>query len=425
MSDVTRIKDIPKFQKMLRDSDAMVKSLPILRVLRFFGMKIDNLDALSSQARELKAAAESLINLPDRFNDMFAMRGWIAYELLNVDVMVQTIVLAESTNIDEAEKFLADYYDESTLSFNLMAMNAVKAFWPRRDLALKAKEDYIEGRYYAIVPLVLSLLDGFVNDVGKGKGFFAEGVNLEAWDSISAHSKGLGELTKILRTTRKKTSTETLTIPYRHGILHGRDLGYDNKVVAAKCWAALFAVRDWALAIETGRTPKPEDKPPSWREIFKSITSLSEEKQRLETWTPRSNALISSIPTSANPDEYNPGSPEHLVATFLDYWHRRNYGGMATCLPEAYRGKLSKAAGEAREMYGVKELVSFEFKQIKDEAPAITEITAQIVYKEDEEQKQAWLHCRLIFQDANGDLLARGNPEGSWSFWPKLEENDA
>lgn len=40
--------------------------------------------------------------------------------------------------------------------------------------------------------------------------------------------------------SRNKTTTEDLTLPLRHGILHGRDLGYSNQMVAAKCWAVGF-----------------------------------------------------------------------------------------------------------------------------------------------------------------------------------------
>ena len=81
----------------------------------------------------------------------------------------------------------------------------------------------------------------------KRRGFFAEEVDLQAWDSIAAYSKGLNVLVSIFQKGRKTTRIKPIFLPYRHGIIHGMDLGYDNKVVAAKTWAALFATRDWAL----------------------------------------------------------------------------------------------------------------------------------------------------------------------------------
>ena len=62
-------------------------------------------------------------------------------------------------------------------------MKGVEDYRPRYDLAEKAKEDYLAGRYHACVPVVLTIIDGIVNDIEQ-KGFFAQGVDLTAWDSI-------------------------------------------------------------------------------------------------------------------------------------------------------------------------------------------------------------------------------------------------
>ena len=120
-------------------------------------------------------------------------------------------------------------------------------------LAKLAQDDYLSGRYHACIPLLLSLLDGLVNDVSNHVGFFAANVDLTAWDCIAAHETGLKALAAILSESRKKTNEKSICVPYRHGILHGRELAFDNKVVAAKCWAAMFAARDWAAALDDGK----------------------------------------------------------------------------------------------------------------------------------------------------------------------------
>jgi hypothetical protein len=124
-------------------------------------------------------------------------------------------------------------------------------------LAQKALTDYHEGRYHACVPVVLAMMDGMVNELylrakGKRKGLSAEGANHEAWNSVSAHSRGLGQLIPVLMKGRNKTITQQVDMPYWHGIMHGMDLGYDNKIVAAKTWAALFSLRDWAKRWKRG-----------------------------------------------------------------------------------------------------------------------------------------------------------------------------
>ncbi len=117
----------------------------------------------------------------------------------------------------------------------------------------------------------------------KRRGFFAEGVSLTAWDSVAAHDKGLNELKTIFQTGRYATTTEQITVPYRNGIIHGMDLGYDNKTVAAKSWAALFAARDWAMRVEQGLLIAPPEEPKtSWREIFQRIRKNAEDKTLLE-----------------------------------------------------------------------------------------------------------------------------------------------
>ncbi len=41
------------------------------------------------------------------------------------------------------------------------------------------------------------------------------------------------------------------------------EAGFGNKLVAAKCWVTLFAVRDWAAAIKAGKKePQKEQEPP-------------------------------------------------------------------------------------------------------------------------------------------------------------------
>jgi hypothetical protein len=64
---------------------------------------------------------------------------------------------------------------------------------------------------------------------------------------------------------------------YRHGILHGRDINYANKTVAAKCWAALFALNDWARAVKDGKKNPPPDEPKlSFGESIKELKSTLE-----------------------------------------------------------------------------------------------------------------------------------------------------
>jgi hypothetical protein len=253
----TSIRDIPRIKELLHQAKSMQafkKASPvILPLLRLLGVDVSQTEEALTQFEELHQAIEEMAAIPDRFNELFAERGWIIYDLMNLDVAKAAIAKAEAGNVDEAEEDLVDYYDAETVRWKLFTMTGVEAFRARMALAEKALVDYQEERYHASVPVVLAVLDGLVNELHeKRRGFFSENVDLQAWDSIAAHEKGLNALVKIFQKGRYTTTTEQIRVPYRNGILHGMDLGYDNKMVAAKCWAALFAVRDWACRPRLG-----------------------------------------------------------------------------------------------------------------------------------------------------------------------------
>src|SRR6266536_4549778 len=227
-SKLSRIQDIPRI-KSLVDQVRLFKlskqAFPLVKpVLKLLGIATEQIEAALAEVDVLEKQVTLLATLPDRFNRLFASRGWIAYDLFNVDVAQAAVEKAEAGDIDGAEADLVDYYNEEHIRWHLRTMQAIPAFHPRLSLLEKALDDYLQGRYHASVPVVLMQLDGFVSDVGKNhSGFFREGVNLEAWDSIAAHSTGLQVLAKLLGKERLKTTTEPVTLPYRHGILHGHD----------------------------------------------------------------------------------------------------------------------------------------------------------------------------------------------------------
>jgi hypothetical protein len=245
-----------------------------------------------------------LTKIPDRFNDQFVPLGWIMYEEMDLEVVKKAMKIADSGDIKGADAYIADYYNTDTVRRMLHRMELVEEFRRRMPLAKKALIDYREERYYACVPVVLALIDGMVNELhlkarGERLGFSAKDVNLEAWNSVSAHSKGLGQLVSVLMKGRNKTTTQQIFIPYRNGIMHGTDLGYDNKIVAAKTWAALFALRDWAIKMEEGAIEQPlPNKLLELSDLIHQIHKNKEDQQLLQKWKPRNIKLGQDIPLS-------------------------------------------------------------------------------------------------------------------------------
>lgn len=417
--DVPRIADNPSFSKARKDIQGFKQLVKLRPLLRLLGVKIG--DDLVAKVSDLEKEIEGQSTLPDRFNDLFAERGWIAYEMMNAEVMQSATEMGESGDLDGAEEVLVEHYDRETIEQNIRWLFPIEAFRSREPLARLALEDYVHERYHACVPIVLMILDGVVNEVHGTRGFFYQDADLTAWDSISAHSRGLQALHKILSAPRMKTTTEPLSVPYRHGILHGQDLGFDNKLVAAKTWAALFAIRDWASAVRDGRLEEPSPEPePSLRESLNRLVESRREQARASQWKPRSEEGLAQVPKDGALEDYDPAAPEAAVVKLLHLWKRRNYGDMAKILPPSFREVLSKAAGDMREEFGDKQLEAFEIQEIRDEAPAISEIKVRVTYIWDGHEEEGTLECRLISYDEEGNPCLPDSDGAAWFFWPRL-----
>lgn len=420
-----QIRDIPSMRKMLEETTNIVafkRAFPLIRpFLRLLKVDVNGIEDALACVDELAEQAQKLTSIPDRFNDHFAERGWVIFDRMDLGVAENAVKKADASDLDGAEADLVDYYSPETVRWHLMGMRAVYAFSPRMRLAEKGLEDYEAERYHACVPAVLALTDGLVNELHQQRrGFFAEGVDLEAWDSIAAHSKGLGTLTRVLQKGRYKTTTDPLTIPYRNGILHGMDLGYDNRMVAAKTWATLFAARDWAIRAEQGLLEAhPEEPSPSWREVLKMVRENEEDKARLQQWKPRHIQLGCDVPVSGAPDAYPKGTPERKLAEYLDYWKKRNFGFMAQCIAPTFGPPSKIAPARLKEEFEYKKLTSFELEEIRDEAAAITVMDTKIQFEVDEQPTETQFTFRLVNSDEDGLPATRGEPGSKWGlvFW--------
>jgi len=367
---------------------------------------------------DLRRKAEEMAEIPDKFNTLFASRGWIIHGDMNLEVAKAAVQKAEDGDIDGAEEDLVSYYSPSEVRWMLKRMHAVRAFAPRMRLAEKALIDYEEERYHACIPVTLALLDGLVSELhGKRRGFFAEEADLTAWDSIAAHETGLNALAEIFQKGRRKTNSEPITVPYRHGIMHGMDLAYDNRIVAAKTWGALFATREWALKSEQSlldeQAPEPK---PTMGEVLQQVRDLETKKRFIASWQPRQLVIGSEVLPKTGPTEaYPEGTPERTLAQFLNYWNKRNYGHMSQQLFSFVEGKDTGPA-RVREVYSNRLLEEFEFLAVVDKAAALTEIKTCLTYFETDRKVQKEYTFRLTFVDENGQPAVRGKENGSWGI---------
>jgi len=419
-----KIKNIYSFLEMEDQIEGIKDLKKIFKLASYFGFDNENFNEEFEKVDELKKQFKKLRELPDNFNEHFAEDGWIAYESLNMEIMQEAVSLANEEKAQEAQRLLVDYYNKENIEFFLTRLNGIEEFKPRMELLYKALDDYIEERYHSCIPIVLMMIDGFVNDI-KQKGFFASGIDMSVWDTIAAHDSGLNILTKIFGESRKKTIDNKITVPYRNGILHGWDLGYDNKIVAAKTWAALFAISDWARAIKNGKNEEQKEyKSPTFSEGLEMLKKglkkheeVRREKQLINEWKPRNIEINNDIPADGNSSEYKSGTPEKTIIKFLEFWQEKNYGNMAkltTKLVANNKNTIGKKAGEIRKHLDSKKLIKYELTSIDDEAPAITEVSTKLTYKEHNEIKTIEWEFRLIYEGKDKRSLVRGAEKGKW-----------
>jgi len=354
-----RIKDIPRYKKLQENIEGAKALQNIYNIAKLFGYKNEDLEKAYEKFSDLEKDTITFINLPDKFNDVFGDLGWIAFESMDSIIMEDALSIAEKEGLEEAETYLSNYFTEEKLSWKLKQFQCLEEFKPRYDLFELAVMDFQNGRFYASVPLLLLIMDGFVNEIDE-KGFFAKNVDITAWDSVAAHSSGLQRLNELFNKSRKKTTTDPLTIPYRHGIMHGRDVNFNNKIVAAKCLFAIFAIRDWVIDIKNGKKCAPNPEP---REtLFEVIQKYQQSKKlysKIDKWTAREIIVGKDIPAKGTFKEYEINSPERTLIEFFELWQKQNYGYMSKLSERMSDKNLSVAAKFMRDVYSNFKLIDY------------------------------------------------------------------
>lgn len=406
----SRLRDIPSIKKideMVQGAKAFEQAMPMLEpLLDMIGVDVDKVKEGVGNIDLEKG--EKLLSLPDRFNELFADHGWIFYDTMSVTVAENAIEKVEAGDFAGAEEILVNYYNKETIEMKLLLdLNKIKAFEPRERLIKLALEDYLAGRYHASIPVVLALTDGLVNDLHPDhSGISAEKTTLEAWNSIAANSLGLGKLKGKLFTSRRKTRTEQITLPYRHGILHGTDLGYDNITVAAKTWALLFAVGDWATKVEKEEIDAPEEAPPMTLSDSAERVEKSESLNvELKNWVPRSSI-------STEPEKFEEKTPEYVLNEFLNYWVKKNYGKMAEILPPS-KSEI-KPPLRIKRHFQERFLKSFKFNSIDDVALGNTTIEVHLEIEKRGRVEEKDYRFVMWSQDADGRTVSRNDESARW-----------
>jgi hypothetical protein len=379
--------DVPPGYQSALDLPSFVELLQQLRGATLLTRVIGR--AQRQQFLEVERQVRAMAATIDRFYDLLGERHWVFHDDLHMDRMA-ALVKAEASVEELEQRFIAEQYGDSEwLPFMVGRLHGLPAMRRRMPLLLKALDDYQAGRYYATTLVLITAMDGFVNDLDPAnrRGLHARDASeLAAWDSVVGHHKGLAAAHATFTRGFKGTSDEPVYELYRNGVVHGNLTNFDNVIVATKAWNRLFAVADWARAREKEQQPKEPQ--PSWGQLFQQLAENGRVKKLLTAWQP-----YTLTPDQAEITEH---AVYEAAEAFFAAWHGQKYGVMVSALPWQSQQLYGKrAAGELRALYQRHRLSSARIDKLDFVAPSICMIGAVLqVNGVDVAVTMRWIHER-------------------------------
>ena len=364
----SRIADNPSAKSLLEVLPLAKAVKAISGAMKGLGSKSETVDRIQRSAMEVLRQSD-VLELPDRFNDAFADRGWIATQSFRVDTMRRAVDLHGEGRLEDAEREILAWFDEDNI--NLFAINRSKRFdatGRRWDQLREALRLTMAERYWAAVPLILIACDGLASEV-LGTSPFEKEANLTVFDSVAGHPNSLPTfIAKMTKGVRKSSSAE-MTLPLRHGILHGRSLGYANRVVCMKAWLLMVALVDWACdkATEDERAREHRSRQDlGWGGIAERMRKTQADRWAMDAYEPRTNA-------GPFDHDMDPDLPESAILEFLTCWQVQNYGHMAKHAASLVQKPVSKLAGDLRANGELARLTRFDLRVVRQPTVALAE----------------------------------------------------
>lgn len=376
------------------------------------------------QLRDVEQNISNILKQTQDFNNRFSPHGWCAYDSMNLPLMEQANAAFDEQGLDAAEQILISYYKSDVKGIIQKIKYSSEAFTVRDELIQKFFDDHFAGRYHASVPLGLIIVDGAVNDFTKSKGFFAEGTSVDAWDCLVGCSDGLKKLKEIFNQNRTKTNTDVITLPYRNGILHGRDLNYANEYVSCKCVALMFAVSDWMKMKNSEEQRKAEyekaTNPPPIKESLARIQESKQTRKEISNWKPRTVVIGQDIPATGSSADYQDYPYIVKIVEMLDAWKNRNYGKLSTDLKRMFSFVSSerKRAGECRKFFENKMFDTFEIIEVEERACALSKIVVKVCWITQNNSKEAKLTFGCVYENTGTSISVPWKNNGEWVIVP-------
>ena len=358
-----------------------------------------------SEMVELERQMNEMTDRVDAFYERLGPRHWTFNNWMSVEKI--DAILDETSTAEDAETRLIELYrDPEATKWYLMQLRRIEGLRQRHHLISRAREDYDAGRFDACTLLLITVMDGFVNDfeADKRKGLAArEADEMVAWDSIAGHHLGLtNALIPFLETKKRRVDEEVFEL-HRHGIIHGSVVNYNNEVVATKAWNLLFAVVDWSIA--TTKKAKNDGTPPEpgLRETLSLLAKHGRKRKardQFEPWT-----------VGRQDEAFNDDRVVTQTRLFIEAWQRKQWGRLAPLMPPKLvsEKRTGEAAECAKSWFGASEIANVEIDRIEYTQSSVAEARGVATI----DGTTANLCLRWVYYDKSGDVALNGE-DGVW-----------
>lgn len=373
----------------------------------------------------IKKDMSDLIMTTEEYNNNFSDYGWIAYSLINVEFMKKANKLFKDNGIEKAEEFIADYYIENSKNAKRFIQYSSNEFRKRANIINEAFEAYENERYCSAVTLFLTIADGVINDFTKNKGFFTEGVDLDCWDCLVECDKGLKKIKDIYNLPRKKTNENIIKMPYRNGILHGRDLNYGNKFVSGKCIVMLLAISEWIKNKNTEDKRKEqyikEANPPALGESLKKLQETEKTRKIINNWESREIVVGKDIPITGKKEDYTQYEFIYKFVETLEIWKLKNYGELAKRFEIIfnYEDRAGYKPKRCRELFEKNILLEFKLTNITDQSICMKVIELEVKLQKEDKIVKDIMKIGMVYEGEKDVVAIPNKNNGEWKIYPR------
>lgn len=398
-------------EHLIQQIEAMA---PIAKLVGFFVPSVRKQFAEVEKALEsVKAHREHLA----QFAQVYGPRGWTTYDRISTSLLADLADL--EPDLGEA-RLTAHHLDPDTLRILSYRMR-ISAYEPWSEVFERAIERATAGDYLSTVPLLLLIIDGVCTTTTQ-KHPFSGGADAPVFDTLTSGPGGIADGLKVLGATRRKLSTEPLSAPYRHGIVHGLEPNFGHAIVAAKAFNLLQSMVDYfdRRRDEAARLAKAaeEQRPPSWRDVAGGMRDLESKKRALAAWKARPSVSGANLARKGEPHTLDLHSPEAAAVAYLEALVSCNFGVLARKTIDYPKRSLGYRAGRIRSELQEICLDDWQVTGFRDDAAAMSVVDVAIVVTANGRTWRGDLPMRLLYFDADNQTLVRGEPGGDWMVQP-------